>query len=691
MQFSQPNGVTFIAREWGDEFAWWKETEGGYRFVYNYSDGYYYYAELSPDGDYQASAFKVAIDDPRENRIPQYLERSPQKQTEIEAERVAFAQAVAAIPQPPPSQIELGVILVDFSDVWGNPDYMVADFDNMLFSDNYWFDQDPSLPDIHPEGEFLFGSMYNYYQEMSYGDFSVVIGESGGVLNDVNPDGTPVWITLPGEKEDYNREVCGVCRFLVQETLDAAAAQGIDITITATRKLAIIYAGNRYTKRLNPHYEPGHDVYVVMERWMHPLGQENPGAKFTNIGIHAHEYGHMLGLPHLRTNTRSWTLMTFAGNKNGPLKRASCPAPINPQFRHVLGWLDFQEVMVNLLNEALDYDVNIPDAYKLTINENEHFLVENRQLEVGSFNQYLPSWDEPANGGILIWHPVFDASTGNWKVDLEEADGNEASGQQSGDIYPGPTNNIKFASWTTPNSNANDGSLTDLAVLNISSSGVTMTASLYENAPPATPQNLTLVASGTYPVLNWNANGESDLDEYVIYRNVVWDRFNQTGYQQIGTTTNIQFTDFNFVNDPNSSIKAYYRIKAKDLAGQLSSYSNTVSTRGIPGLPKITFDALPQKFDVKQNYPNPFNAVTTLRYDLPEQSYVMLTIYDILGREVRTLLDSKVDAGFRSVVWDGKDDAGNSVSTGIYIYVLKAWSQESEETYHNTEKMVLLR
>ncbi|MFQ6606911.1 MAG: FlgD immunoglobulin-like domain containing protein [Fidelibacterota bacterium] len=66
-------------------------------------------------------------------------------------------------------------------------------------------------------------------------------------------------------------------------------------------------------------------------------------------------------------------------------------------------------------------------------------------------------------------------------------------------------------------------------------------------------------------------------------------------------------------------------------------------------------------------------------------------IYDILGREVRTLLDNREDTGFKRVVWDGKDNSGNIASAGIYIYALRAWSQESEKTYHKTQKMVLLR
>ncbi len=102
-------------------------------------------------------------------------------------------------------------------------------------------------------------------------------------------------------------------------------------------------------------------------------------------------------------------------------------------------------------------------------------------------------------------------------------------------------------------------------------------------------------------------------------------------------------------------------------------------------------EAVPKKYALHSNYPNPFNPTTAIRYDLPEASYVSLVIYDILGREVRTLLDNREEAGFKSVVWDGKDNDGNIASAGVYIYSLRTWSQESEKTFQKTEKMVLLR
>jgi hypothetical protein len=81
---------------------------------------------------------------------------------------------------------------------------------------------------------------------------------------------------------------------------------------------------------------------------------------------------------------------------------------------------------------------------------------------------------------------------------------------------------------------------------------------------------------------------------------------------------------------------------------------------------------IPKEYILNQNYPNPFNPVTTLRYDLPEQSDVTITIYNMLGRKVKTLVNSTQDAGFKSVIWDATNYQGNPVSAGVYLYKIQA-------------------
>jgi flagellar hook assembly protein FlgD len=96
-------------------------------------------------------------------------------------------------------------------------------------------------------------------------------------------------------------------------------------------------------------------------------------------------------------------------------------------------------------------------------------------------------------------------------------------------------------------------------------------------------------------------------------------------------------------------------------------------------------ELLPDVYALHQNYPNPFNPITTLRYDLPEQSLVNITIYDILGREIRTLVNTTQDAGFKSVLWNATNDYGKPVSAGVYLYQIQAGD------FVQTRKMVLLK
>ncbi|MEE9167621.1 MAG: T9SS type A sorting domain-containing protein [Candidatus Neomarinimicrobiota bacterium] len=94
---------------------------------------------------------------------------------------------------------------------------------------------------------------------------------------------------------------------------------------------------------------------------------------------------------------------------------------------------------------------------------------------------------------------------------------------------------------------------------------------------------------------------------------------------------------------------------------------------------------IPEHFHLGRNYPNPFNPVTAFRYDLPEGSEVTLTIYDILGRQVRILIQGMEEPGYKSVVWDGTDDFGDPVSAGVYLYRIQAGD------FTQTRKMILLR
>ncbi len=93
----------------------------------------------------------------------------------------------------------------------------------------------------------------------------------------------------------------------------------------------------------------------------------------------------------------------------------------------------------------------------------------------------------------------------------------------------------------------------------------------------------------------------------------------------------------------------------------------------------------PIKFNLHQNHPNPFNPITTIRYDLPEATNVTISIYDMMGRKVRNLINSNQISGYKSVIWNGTNDNGELVSGGMYFYSIRT------NTYSQTKKMILLK
>jgi len=139
--------------------------------------------------------------------------------------------------------------------------------------------------------------------------------------------------------------------------------------------------------------------------------------------------------------------------------------------------------------------------------------------------------------------------------------------------------------------------------------------------------------------------------------------------------------------------QVYFDVYAFDQSGDssafLSGYLTTGNYDAHPDtMPDDMLDklvAVPNDFILLQNYPNPFNPVTTIDYGLSTNSYVKLTIYNILGQRVKTLVDEEQTAGYKTVMWDGRNDRGEQVSSGIYLYRIQAGS------FTKTVKMSLLK
>ena len=91
------------------------------------------------------------------------------------------------------------------------------------------------------------------------------------------------------------------------------------------------------------------------------------------------------------------------------------------------------------------------------------------------------------------------------------------------------------------------------------------------------------------------------------------------------------------------------------------------------------------QFALSQNYPNPFNQSTSIGFTLARSGFVSLDIYDLLGRKVRSLVSENMSSGYNSVLWNGRDDFGNDVASGIYFYQVKAGN------FSETRTLVLLK
>ena len=139
--------------------------------------------------------------------------------------------------------------------------------------------------------------------------------------------------------------------------------------------------------------------------------------------------------------------------------------------------------------------------------------------------------------------------------------------------------------------------------------------------------------------------------------------------------------EYEFFDTPEGDGPFYYKLEDVTLDGT-SSFSSAVEAKEAT---MVTAERTPMTFSLHQNHPNPFNPTTTIRFDLPTSSQVALTIFDVRGRQVRTLRNDFMVAGAHTVVWDAQDDQGLSVAGGMYFCRLQA------ERFEQIIKMTLVK
>ena len=95
--------------------------------------------------------------------------------------------------------------------------------------------------------------------------------------------------------------------------------------------------------------------------------------------------------------------------------------------------------------------------------------------------------------------------------------------------------------------------------------------------------------------------------------------------------------------------------------------------------------SIPDAYSLQQNYPNPFNPTTQIRYGLKENTYVSINIYNLMGKHIRSYINTVQDAGYKTILWNATDASGQPVPAGMYIYTITAGD------FRQTRKMILLK
>lgn len=137
------------------------------------------------------------------------------------------------------------------------------------------------------------------------------------------------------------------------------------------------------------------------------------------------------------------------------------------------------------------------------------------------------------------------------------------------------------------------------------------------------------------------------------------------------------------LEDPHHSV--FFVYANTDANGQYTQWREDPEVANSVVALSAASPSLPKAFGLDQNYPNPFNPTTQVRFALPTNAHVRLTVFNVLGQEVKTLVDQDMAAGTHEVTWNGRNEDGGQVSSGIYFYRISA------DNFSATKKMMMLK
>lgn len=535
---SQADGSQIFARQWGDEWSHGWETVEGYSIVFDTMSRNWSYAVTGPLGTLVPSVRVVGKDMPPD--VPVFLRPSLNARDRAIRRKESSQSGASGVAVSPWGVANIPFILVSFSD--RTPSFTPANFQNLLFGIGK-------------------GSMKDYYEEVSYGAFSVSPGPGGirgwyfasqghdyyGQNDEYGSDKYPATLVREAVKAAdrdinfaaYDRDgdcYADVVAIVHQDTGEEAGGPSTDIW------------SHRWNLASAAFFGDGEGIYTTNDSCAkggfvkvndYVIQPEILWGSIHTVGVFAHEYGHVLGLPDLYDTDGSsagignWGLMA-GGTWNGVLRSGDSPAHLSAWSKYFLGWSTPTPVSDLLVDEPIAEASSHQDAYQMlagTPLSGEYFLIENRQKS--GFDAGLPG------AGLLIWHVDGNriaarmASNGvnrdecfpgglpctktrHYGVALEQADGRwhlekNVNRGDAGDPFSA-AGNSSLSATTKPGSFLYDGNASGVVITSISDPGPVMTATMgffVDRVTLLSPQGGEVIPSGSSWPISWEAPPEA--------------------------------------------------------------------------------------------------------------------------------------------------------------------------------------
>ena len=195
----------------------------------------------------------------------------------------------------------------------------------------------------------------------------------------------------------------------------------------------------------------------------------------------------------------------------------------------------------------------------------------------------------------------------------------------------------------------------------------------------------TVIINNSILYQNWNGSNNQDVFAQGILE-IYYSCLQNIHYSEHFYDTWVD--ENNIYEDPQFCFPGNFTIAESSPCVEEAEDGGNMGALGI-GCEALSSDETPSltpiNYVLHQNYPNPFNPTTSIKYELPENAFVSIRIYDLKGRLVTTLINQEQTAGYKAIMWAGVDDKGKAISACVYLYEIQAGS------FRKVKKMILLK